>query len=96
MTIATVSEKGLVVIPKEIRDKYGIKKGSKVSFIDYGGTIYLFPERPEGERDFGFGMLADGRPGPSATEELLAERRREREREEEKIAYWEARGRKAD
>ena len=34
MTIATVSSKGWIVIPKEIRDRFGIKPGDKVQVID--------------------------------------------------------------
>ena len=34
MITATVSEKGWIVIPKELRDKYGIKKGKKVGILE--------------------------------------------------------------
>ena len=43
MNTSTVSAKGWVVIPKEIRERFGLKKGDKVHFIEYGGTIAVVP-----------------------------------------------------
>lgn len=43
MATGTLSEKGWVVIPQEIREKYHLKKGDKVHFIDYGGVISIIP-----------------------------------------------------
>jgi AbrB family looped-hinge helix DNA binding protein len=43
MALSIVSAKGRVVIPQELRDKYHIKKGDKVNFVDYGGIISIFP-----------------------------------------------------
>jgi AbrB family looped-hinge helix DNA binding protein len=37
----TVSEKGWVVIPKELRDRLGLTKGSKVDFVELGGHVYF-------------------------------------------------------
>ena len=87
MPIATVSAKGWVVIPREIRRRYGLKKGDKVHIIDYAGRIAIVPVA----RDpiaAARGML---RGGPSLTEALLAERRWEREREERDLPPPEAR-----
>jgi AbrB family looped-hinge helix DNA binding protein len=78
MAIATVSEKGWVVIPQEIRKRYGLKKGDKVHVIDSDGRIAIIPVA----RDpiaAGLGMF---RGGPSMTKGLLEDRRRELEREE--------------
>ena len=38
-----VHRKGLIVLPKEIRVKYGIIEGSDVVLIDEGGQIVLIP-----------------------------------------------------
>lgn len=81
MSVATVSAKGWVVIPKAIRQEFNLKPGSKVRFVTYRGGLYLFPvsEDPiEALR----GMFAGG---PSLTEELLAERQRDLAHEEEKL-----------
>jgi AbrB family looped-hinge helix DNA binding protein len=80
---AKVSEKGLVVIPKELREKYGIKKGDKVSFVDYGGTIYLMPV-PEDPIRSSLGMFK----GLMTMEDYLEDKRKERELEEEKMERW--------
>ncbi|MBI4289156.1 MAG: AbrB/MazE/SpoVT family DNA-binding domain-containing protein [Chloroflexi bacterium] len=43
MTTSTLSAKGWVVIPQEIRERHNLKKGDKVRFIDYGGVISIVP-----------------------------------------------------
>lgn len=78
MYTAKVSTKGWVVIPKELREKYGLKEGARVQVVDYGNVLVLVP-LPEDPIGALYGMLAGG---PSLTEELLAEREREREQEE--------------
>ena len=46
-----VSEKGWVVIPAELRRKYGIEPGDEVIFIDYGGVLSLMPAMEDPIRD---------------------------------------------
>lgn len=43
MAQATVSEKGSIVIPQEIREKYGIRPASKVEVLDIGGKVMILP-----------------------------------------------------
>jgi len=43
MYTTKVSAKGWVVIPKSLREKYGLRKGSQVQVIDYGQVIVLVP-----------------------------------------------------
>jgi|GEM_PF-611133 AbrB family looped-hinge helix DNA binding protein len=43
--IRTVGKKGQVTIPKDIRDKYGLKKGEKVIFEERGDEIIMKPEK---------------------------------------------------
>ena len=78
MYTAKVSAKGWVVIPKSIREKHGLKKGSRVQVVDYGGIVAIVP-LPEDPVEALHGMLQGG---PSLTEDLLAERERERAVEE--------------
>jgi AbrB family looped-hinge helix DNA binding protein len=87
---AKVSEKGLVVIPKELREKYGIKKGDKVSFVDYGGAVY-FMRVPDDPISSSLGMFKT-KSGPSMTELLLQERRESREKEERELGRWDETG----
>lgn len=74
----TVSEKGAIVLPKEIREKYGIKKGDKVRILDLGGELTLLPVPPGDPIERGLGMFTGGR----SMKELLEEKRRELEEEE--------------
>ncbi len=83
MHTATVSTKGWIVIPKVYRQKYGLVPGRKVQVVDYGGGLSIVPivqDPIEALR----GMFAGG---PSLTEDLLEERRREREREEAQVEH---------
>jgi AbrB family looped-hinge helix DNA binding protein len=78
MYTATISTKGWVVIPKNLREKYGLKKGTRVQVVEYGQAIALVP-LPDDPVQALYGMLKDG---PSLTADLLAERARERTQEE--------------
>ena len=42
----TITEKGTVSIPSEIRNKYGLRKGTKVEFIDTEEGIVIVPLVP--------------------------------------------------
>jgi AbrB family looped-hinge helix DNA binding protein len=85
MPIAKVSEKGWVVIPKELRKKYGIKPGGRVHLVDLGERLYIMPV-PDDPIAAGYGMFKDD--GPSWTAEIVEQHRREREAEEAEIAHW--------
>lgn len=78
-----VSAKGWVVIPKEIRERYGLTKGSRVRFVDYAGVLRLVrvPDGPLEAIEALYGKFADG---PSLTADLLAERAWELEKEEQR------------
>ena len=78
MHTATVSSKGWVVIPKAIREKHGLRKGSRVQILDYGPMLAIVP-LPDDPVEALHGMFETG---PSLTEALLTERKRERAREE--------------
>src|SRR3972149_10343885 len=78
MATTTVSAKGWVLTPQEIRKRYGLKRGDKVHIIDYGGVLAIVPASKDPIAE-GYGML---KGGPSLTKALLEERRRELEREE--------------
>jgi AbrB family looped-hinge helix DNA binding protein len=79
--------KGQVVIPKAIRDELGIKPGDEVTFEPDGGEIRV---RRVGEDPVQLsqdlkrlrGLWTDTASG--GTSDLLEERRKERELEEEK------------
>ena len=78
MHTATVSAKGWVVIPKAIRDKHGLKKGSRVQVLDYGQFLAIVP-LPDDPIEALHGMFETS---PPLTEALLTERKRDRAKEE--------------
>ena len=49
MGTVTISPKFQVVIPKEIRDRLGLKPGQKIQAIVCGDRIELIPVRPAAE-----------------------------------------------
>jgi AbrB family looped-hinge helix DNA binding protein len=71
-----VSEKGWVVIPADLRQKYNLHPGAEVSVVDYGGVLALVPVMGRPTRQAA-GMLKGRR---SLTRAVLAEHRRERAR----------------
>lgn len=77
MAVVTVSQKGWVVIPAELRHKYDWKSGDRVRVVDYGGVVSLVPVLSDPERD-GLGALAT--PGRSLVKRLVRVRREERRR----------------
>ncbi|MGD1044393.1 MAG: AbrB/MazE/SpoVT family DNA-binding domain-containing protein [Bacteroidota bacterium] len=47
MESSVVTTKGQVVIPSKLRNKYKIKNGTRVHFLDKGGEILMVPLTPE-------------------------------------------------
>ena len=82
--IVRVSSKGQIVLPAELRKKYGIEAGSRLGIVEYAGALYLVPlsNDPIGELR---GILAG--TGYSS-EQFVAERRAERDRDEEECQRW--------
>ena len=70
-----VSTKGQLVIPAELRRKYGIKPGTRVEVIDRGNQIVLQPITEEYVR-----KLRGSLKGGNALRVLEEERRKDKER----------------
>jgi AbrB family looped-hinge helix DNA binding protein len=67
MAAATLTEKGQIVIPAEIRAKHGLTPGTQVEFVDEGGVIRLVVRRRVTPTDpaAGYGLVklkAKGKP----------------------------------
>lgn len=77
MTVVTVSSKGWVVIPADLRKKYGLDAGTQVMVVDYGGVLTLVPALADPVAQSA-GMLQGG---PSLIHALLKERGEELQRE---------------
>lgn len=74
----TISQKGWVVIPADLRKKYKLEPGQAVQVVDYGGVLALVPALKDPIHQSG-GMLHH--PCDSLTDALLAERAEEAARE---------------
>ena len=70
MVAATLTRKGQIVIPAEIRARYELTPGTQVEFVDEGGVIRLLVRRRVVASDpaAGFGMvrIKPSPPGRSA------------------------------
>jgi AbrB family looped-hinge helix DNA binding protein len=72
-----ISQKGWVVIPAELRRKYGLEPGDEVQVVDYGGVLSLIPAS-EDPIEVAAGML---KGDTSLTKALLEERAQDKARE---------------
>jgi AbrB family looped-hinge helix DNA binding protein len=90
-----VADRGRLVLPLEIRQKLNIRDGDRVSLtLEDDGSVVLQTVDVAIRRLRGmFKHLA--KPGKLASDELIAERRREARREDRKFKEWDARLRKA-
>jgi AbrB family looped-hinge helix DNA binding protein len=77
MLTATISAKGWIVIPAELRKKYELHAGDQVRLVDYGGVLAIIPTMKDPVRE-ARGLLKGQK---SLTRALLAERAKERRRE---------------
>jgi len=77
MPVARVSSRFQIVVPKTLRDKFGIKAGTRFLVTEKDGSIVCTPG-PDDPISYLCGVFEDG---PSMTQELLEERRRDLEHE---------------
>ena len=71
----TVSAKGAIQIPAELRKKYHLHPGQAVQMVDYGGMLVLVSAATD-PIGHAAGLLHD--PGDSLTEALRVERAAEK------------------
>jgi antitoxin PrlF len=59
MPAVTLTEKGQIVIPADIRARYDLTPGTQVEFVDDGGTIRLLIRRrlPPSDPGAGYGLI---------------------------------------
>ena len=77
----TISSKGQVVIPAELRERFGLEKGTPATWTEERGRLVLTPITLDRIREIR-GSLKP-RPGETAMfDELFKERERERRRED--------------
>lgn len=75
MPAATLTEKGQIVIPAEIRARYGLTPGTQVEFVDEGGVIRLLVRRRVTPSDpaAGYGLVKVKRAEPAQRPRRLSE-----------------------
>ena len=71
--ISTVTTKGQLVIPSRLRRKYGIRKGTRVVFVEENHRLVLQPLTPEF-----IASLCGWLKGSKALDYLLEERKKDR------------------
>jgi AbrB family looped-hinge helix DNA binding protein len=71
---SVVTTKGQLVIPARLRRRFGIKRGTTISFLEEGERIVMQPVT----RQFIRGLRGSLKGKPSALDLLLKERKQER------------------
>ena len=75
MAVATLTAKGQIVIPAEIRARHELTPGTQVEFVDEGGVIRLLVRRRVTASDpaAGYGMIRIEKPGAVSTPRRLSD-----------------------
>jgi AbrB family looped-hinge helix DNA binding protein len=76
----TISSKGQVVIPAELRKQFGLKKGTPATWSEERGRLVLTPITEKRLNEI-MGFLKPAPGEPSVFEASFEERQRERRRE---------------
>jgi AbrB family looped-hinge helix DNA binding protein len=79
--LVTVSSKGQLVIPAKIREALGIVAGTRLAIQQDEGRLILDPQNLDAKLRRIKAMRGIAAGAPSLSDELIEERRRERERE---------------
>ena len=80
METSVLTSKGQLLIPKRLRNKYGIKSGAKVLFEETEGGVVIRPVNEQYFKSFR-GMLSSG----NLKEEMKAYKAEEKKLEERKL-----------
>ena len=72
MAAVTLTEKGQIVIPLEIRQRYELTAGTQVEFVDEGGAIRLVVRRrvPRSDPAAGYGLVRAKQPSKAGPRRL--------------------------
>ena len=81
MNTAYVTSKGQLVVPSRIRRRFGIKPGTRVNFVEEGDRIIFQPVTREYIDSF-CGVFKQKPGEKSVVQELLEDRRAEKEKED--------------
>ena len=75
METSVVTIKGQIVVPAKIRRKYGMKKGTKVAFIEQNGKVVIQPLDKSYFENFAGILGTDG----DMLKSLMEDKKKERE-----------------
>ena len=75
METAVVTTKGQIVVPSKIRKKFGIKKGTRIAFIERGGKLIIQPL----DKSYFESMAGILGTNGDMLKELMEDKKRERE-----------------
>jgi AbrB family looped-hinge helix DNA binding protein len=75
METSTLTIKGQIVVPSKIRRKLGLKKGSKIGFIESGDNVILQPL----DKGYYKSLIGIGGTKGKALKSLLDDKKKERE-----------------
>jgi AbrB family looped-hinge helix DNA binding protein len=75
-----INAKGQVAIPAELRERFGIEKGTRINWKEERGRLVLTPMTEQFIHECR-GFLKPAPGAPSMFEEMFVERERERKRE---------------
>jgi AbrB family looped-hinge helix DNA binding protein len=81
MNAAYVTSKGQLVVPARIRRRFGIKPGTRINFVEEGDRIIFQPVTKEYINSF-CGIFKQKPGEKSVVQELIEERRAEKEKED--------------
>jgi len=81
MNAAYVTSKGKLVVPSRIRRRFGIKPGTRINFVEEGDRIIFQPVTKEYINSF-CGIFKQKPGEKSIVQELIEERRAEKEKED--------------
>jgi len=70
MTTVKVSSKGQIVLPKAIREKFGIKEGDELEVLDFGNEIVIVPIKKDIKLR---GLVKFEKPAKEILQEIRAE-----------------------
>ncbi len=69
MATTTVTDKGALLIPPELRERYGLRSGMRVHIIEYGDILTIVPSTPD-SISLSCGMLRAGSSLVNALQEF--------------------------
>jgi AbrB family looped-hinge helix DNA binding protein len=77
--VVQVAQRGVITLPKQLREAYGLQPGDTLSVVDLGGAFLLYPGRSEVEEiasRIGAELAAQGETLESMLQALREERAR--------------------